>query len=83
MIYTLHYPDLLPMAILRRNVDNAVYFEEYRSFREEEKAKTEFLRYQDREGEESAKPLPMNRTIDSLANSSSKNTVTCHCCGGF
>ena len=59
------------MAIRRRKVGNAVYLEEYRSFRVKGKVKTEFVRYLGREGEERAKPLPVMREIDSVANSGS------------
>ena len=59
------------MAIRRRKVGNAVYLEEYRSFKVKGKVKTEFVRYLGREGEERAKPLPVMREIDSVANSGS------------
>lgn len=61
---------LLLLAIRRRKVGNAVYLEEYRSFRVKGKLKTEFLRYLGREGDR-AKPLPGMREIDSVANSGS------------
>ena len=59
------------MAIRRRKVGIAVYLEEYCSFRVKGKVKTEFVRYPGREGEERAKPLPVMREIDSVANSGS------------
>ncbi len=59
------------MAIRRRKVGNAVYLEEYRSFRVKGKVKTEFVRYLGREGEERAKPLPVKREIDSVQNGGS------------
>lgn len=72
MIYTLHYPDLPPMAILRRKADNAASFEEYRSFREEEKVKTKICKVFEKGGGERAKPLPVNRAIDSLTKNGSR-----------
>ena len=59
------------MAIRRRKVGNAVYLEEYRSFRVNGKVKTEFVRYLGREGDERAKPLPVEREIDGIRNSGS------------
>jgi hypothetical protein len=38
------------MAIRRREVGNAIYLEEYRSFRVRGKVKTEFVRYLGRGG---------------------------------
>ena len=58
------------MAIRKRKVGNSTYLEEYRSFREGGKVKTEFVRYVGKEeGENMVKGS--NRIIDRVESSDS------------
>ena len=54
------------MAIRRRKVGKAVYLEEYRSFREKGRVKTEFVRYLGREGETPGQPRRTHHLLDQI-----------------
>ena len=54
------------MAIRRRKVGNAVYLEEYRSYREKGRVRTEFVRYLGREGETPGQPRRTHHLLDQI-----------------
>jgi Transposase DDE domain len=59
------------MAIRRRETDGRVYLEEYRSFRENGKVKTKFVRYIGREGGPPSKKKAPNRVLDRIEHGAS------------
>ena len=54
------------MAIRRRKVGKAVYLEEYRSYREKGRVKTEFVRFLGREGATPGKPRRARHLLDQV-----------------
>lgn len=59
------------MTIRHRKVGNKVYLEQYRSYREGGKVKTEFVKYLGREGKSPSKLLPTRHLIDQIKPSDS------------
>ncbi len=59
------------MTIRKRKVGKVVYLEQYRSYREGGKVKTEFVKYLGKEDSSSSKPMQVNHLIDQIRPSDS------------